>query len=146
MKKKIRRAIIVSLSLLLVQCKSKSTEVVSQNIQNPLKRVWMLTQFKEFDRTELIKYQAQINLTNLDLPTADMGCNKISFQIKEKKNNKIVISDIGFTKKFCLDGMNIEESFIKEFPEYTSFKIEGQKLKLTNDKGETISCIAQDWD
>jgi heat shock protein HslJ len=134
------------LCLFLIQCKSKPIEVVTQNIQNPLKRVWMLTQFKEFDRTELIKYQAQINLTDLDLPSAKMGCNKISFKITEKKDNKMVISDLRQTKKFCIDGMNLEKSFIKEFPAYTAFKVEGSKLTLTNDKGETISCIAQDWD
>ena len=61
-------------------CKSQSTEVVVpvfDNNQDQLKRVWMLVEFQNFLKEDLIKNKAQMNLKDFKIPSANMGCNSI---------------------------------------------------------------------
>jgi heat shock protein HslJ len=148
MKNTIKHLAIITVLFLLGNCKSKTTEPQVQNNQNnqdKLKRVWMLVEFQNFKKEDLIKHEAQLNLTDLKNPTAKMGCNRISLQI-ESKENSIKFSNLMSTKMFCVDKMDLETAFIKSLPEFNSYSNQGQKLILENSKAEKMVFVAQDWD
>jgi heat shock protein HslJ len=105
----------------------------------------MLVEFQNFKKEDLIKYEAQLNLTDFKNPTAKMGCNSISLQI-ESKENSIKFSNLMSTKMFCVDKMDLETAFIKSLPEFNSYSNQGQKLILENSKAEKMVFVAQDWD
>ncbi len=144
MKNTIKHLAIITVLFLLGNCKSKTTEPEIQTNQK-LKRVWMLVEFKNFKKEDLIKNEAQLNLTDFTNPFAKMGCNRISFQI-ESKENKIKFSNLMSTKMFCEDKMDLETAFMQFLPEFDSYSNQGQKLILENSKGEKMIFVAQDWD
>ena len=129
----------------IINCKSKSNEPIFENNPDQLNRVWMLIEFQNFKKEDLIKNQAQINLTNSKNPTAFMGCNQISFQI-EVKENKLLFKDLIATEMFCAEKMNVENSFSKSLSKTYSYIIKGHTLTLLNDKNEKMVFVAQDWD
>ncbi len=129
----------------LINCKSKSNEPIFENNPDQLKRVWMLVEFQNFKKEDLIKNQAQINLTNLKNPSAFMGCNQIGFSV-EIKNNKIKFLKVIQTEMFCENKMNLENEFGKSLTEIYTYSIIGQKLFLKNSKNQNMSFVAQDWD
>jgi heat shock protein HslJ len=145
MRKLFKILIVFGVLCLLASCKSKNNESKTQNNQNHLKRVWMLVEFQNFSKGDLIKNEAQINLTNLENPAAHLGCNSISFLL-ESKGNKIKFSNITTTKMLCEGKMNLELAFLQSFQEYISYEIEGPKLILKNAKSEKMIFVAQDWD
>ena len=49
-------------------------------------------------------------------------------------------------KKYCDDKLDLERSFNAEFPNYTHYKINGHKLRLSKDDSKFMECIAEDWD
>jgi heat shock protein HslJ len=145
MKNTIKYLVIVTILFLVVKCKSKTTETEVQTNQDKLKRVWMLVEFQNFKKEDLIKYEAQLNLTDLKNPSAKMGCNRISLQI-ETKGNSIKFSNLMSTKMFCENKMDLEAAFINSLSEFNSFSNQGQKLILENSKAEKMVFVAQDWD
>ena len=145
MKKLHKKLTILFIFFLIINCKSKSNEPIFENNLEQLKRIWMLVEFQNSKKEDLIKNQAQINLTNLKNPSAFMGCNQIGFQI-EVKENKIIFKDLIATEMFCGDKMNLENEFSKALTEIYTYNIIGQKLYLTNSKNKKMSFVAQDWD
>ena len=145
MKKLIKYALSFTLLVSILNCKPKTSELNSVTIQNNLKRVWMLVEFQNFKKEDLIKNKAQMNLTDLKNPNANMGCNKISFQIELEQNN-IKFLNLRSTRMFCQNVMELENAFSKSLDQYNSYTIEGQKLILKSVKNEKIVFVAQDWD
>jgi heat shock protein HslJ len=144
--KKIFKKLAVLLTIFsIIYCKSKSNEPIFENNPEQLKRIWMLVEFLNFKKEDLIKNQAQINLTNLKNPSAFMGCNQIGFQI-EMKENKLFFTNLIATEMFCGDKMNLENEFSKALTKIYTYNIKGQKLYLTNSKNHKMSFVAQDWD
>lgn len=129
--------------LFLFSCKPK--EELATNGQ-ALKRVWMLTSFKDFEKVKLMQYQAFIDLTTVEKGAAKMGCNAIFFTYNVKEDNKINFSNVGSTEMYCNEKMEVENAFVKEIASYKTYEVKGHKLIITNDKNEQIECIAQDWD
>ncbi len=112
---------------------------------NNLKRVWMMVEFQNFKKEDLVKNKAELNLNNLESPNASMGCNSIFFKMKIDKNT-IKFSNAGATRRYCKDAMELEYAFLQNLEQYTTFKIVGHKLTLTNSKNEKTVFVAQDWD
>ena len=129
----------------IINCKSKSNEPIFENNPDQLNRVWMLIEFQNFKKEDLIKNQAQMNLTNLKNPSAFMGCNQIGFQI-EVKENMLLFKDLIATEMFCAEKMNLENSFSKSLSKTYSYIIKGHTLTLINEKNEKMVFVAQDWD
>ena len=137
MKKLIKKLLIMTFLLSLINCKTKTSENDSQTTENNLKRVWMLVEFQNFKKEDLVKHKAQMNLTDLKNPNANMGCNRISYQIEVKQNN-IKFFNLRSTKMFCENIMELENAFLKSLDQYNFYNIQGQKLILTNSKNEKI--------
>lgn len=145
MKNLIKHVVFFILLVSILNCKPKTSEQNSATNQNNLKRVWMLVEFQNFKKEDLIKNKAQMNLTDLKNPNANMGCNKISFQIELEQNN-IKFLNLRSTRMFCQNVMELENAFSKSLDQYNSYTIEGQKLILKSVKNEKIVFVAQDWD
>jgi heat shock protein HslJ len=136
--------LVLAILFLTLNCKSKNNESETPN-NNHLKRVWMLVEFQHFSKTDLVKNEAQMNLTNLESPSAHMGCNNISFQLRFKED-KINFSNVSTTKMLCESKMDLEKAFLSSFEDFTAYEIEGPKLILKNAKSEKMIFVAQDWD
>ena len=117
----------------------------SQTENQNLKRVWMLVEFQKFKKSEFINLKTQMDLTNLESPSAKMGCNNIGFKIIIKKN-KVKFSKVSRTMMYCENMMQIEDAFSKALPEIKTYKIDRHKLTLKNAKGQKMIFVAQDWD
>jgi heat shock protein HslJ len=110
-----------------------------------LKRVWMLTEFGQFDKIELIKKETYLDLTQPQNAASKMGCNQLSFPYTIKNDKEIGFADGFATKMYCQD-MQLENQFTKKITEVNQYAVEGQKLILTTKNGEKIVFVAQDWD
>ena len=138
---------ILSLMLLLtVSCKSSDNSM--PGMQN-LHKKWMLVEYKYFIKEELVKLEANIDLTkNSESPnryTAKMGCNGMFFSAEFNKG-KAKFSGIGSTMMYCDGRMKLEESFGKDLPTMNQYKIEGHFLTLSNANGDKMKFVETDWD
>jgi len=138
---------ILSLMLLLtVSCKSSNNSM--SGMQN-LHKKWMLVEYKDFTKEELIKLEANIDLTkNSESPnhyTAKMGCNGMFFTAEFNKG-KAKFSGVGSTMMYCEGRMKLEELFGKDLPAMNQYKIEGHFLTLSNANGGKMKFVEQDWD
>ena len=106
MKNLIKHVVFFTLLASIINCKPKTIQQNSATNQNDLKRVWMLVEFQNFKKEDLIKNNAQINLTDLQNPTANMGCNRISLQIELKQNN-IKFINLRSTRMYCENTMEL---------------------------------------
>ena len=143
MKKLIKYALSFTLLVSILNCKPKTSEQNSVTIQNNLKRVWMLVEFQNFKKEDLVKNKAQMDLTDLKNSNANMGCNGMGFEVVAKEKN-IQFSIVMRTEMFCEGKMELENAFSQSLPEFDSYMIEGQKLILENKKDEKMIFIAQD--
>ena len=134
---------IILFSIITLSCNSKKEvkEIPTQNIN----RVWMLTQFENFEKQFLINAKAQLDLTASDNALANMGCNGISFKYNLKSNSQIIFTEGIRTEMACGD-MKLEDDFLEILPKISYFIIEGHKLVLTSKDGEKMIFVAQDWD
>lgn len=134
---------IILFSIITLSCNSKKEvkEIPTQNIN----RVWMLTQFENFEKQFLINAKAQLDLTASDNALANMGCNGISFKYNLKSNSQIIFTEGIRTEMACGD-MKLEDDFLEILPKISDFIIEGHKLVLTSKDGEKMIFVAQDWD
>lgn len=130
--------------LFLMNCSSQITN--STNI----KREWMLVEFQDFSKDLMIKNKAKLDLsktTNSDKRfTANMGCNGMFGQAIFKANGTVTFSQMGSTKIFCNENMNLETEFVKILPAITMYKVEGHRLTLNNKNGAILKFVAADWD
>ena len=126
-------------------CKSKPVETVSERKPEQLQRIWMLIEFQNFKKEELIKNQAQMSLKDLTNANANMGCNVINFRI-EVKNQTIKFISRMRTEMFCENKMQLEDAFCKTLEGEYKYKIAGHRLFLTNSKNEKMTFVAQDFD
>ena len=138
---------ILSLMLLLtVSCKSSDNSM--SGMQN-LHKKWMLVEYKDFIKEELVKLEAYMDLTkNSESPnryTAKMGCNGMFFTAEFNKG-KAKFSGVGSTMMYCDGRMKLEESFGKYLSNMTQYKIEGHFLTLSNANGDKMKFVEADWD
>ncbi len=143
--KKAKIYLIILVLFAFINCKSKTNEPVFENNPEQLKRVWMLVEFQDFKKDDLIKNQTQINLTDLKNTTAFAGCNQIGFQI-EVNENKIIFKDFIATEMFCAEKMKLENEFSKSLNQSFDYFIKSHTLTLINFKNEKMVFVAQDWD
>ena len=137
--------VVILVLISIINCKSKTTEPEFENNPTYLKRVWMLVEFQDFKKEDLIKNQTQINLTDLKNTTAFAGCNQIGFKI-EVKENKIIFKDFIATEMFCAEKMKLENEFSKSLNQSFDYFIKSHTLTLINFKNEKMVFVAQDWD
>ncbi|WP_344833559.1 META domain-containing protein [Chryseobacterium ginsenosidimutans] len=138
-------------TILTVLCLVFTLHCSSVPVKNPqIQREWMLISFEGYDKQDLIKSNAKIDLTSTIEDGkikggAFMGCNRMFFSSEFKKDGKVKISGIGSTLMACQD-MKLEDSFSKGFKNMTNYKVEGHFLTLTDDNGNSMKFIAADWD
>ncbi len=145
MKKTFKLLAVLLIIFSVINCKTKTNEPVFENNPEQLKRVWMLIEFQDFKKDDLIKNKAQMNLINLKNPSAFSGCNQIGFQI-EVKENKLLFKDLIATEMFCSDKMKLENAFSNSLSENYTYTIKGHTLTLLNAKNEKMVFVVQDWD
>lgn len=121
-------------------CQTKTDKNQHQNIN----RVWMLVKFKNYKKEYFIEKKCYLDLTNLEIAAAKMGCNNLSFSYK-KNGNKVKFLNGISTEMACLD-MKLESEFSKSITIVKTFSIHGHELILVTSKGTKIKFIAQDWD
>lgn len=132
------------LSLLLILFFSASCS--SQGKLPHYNRKWMLVEFQDFTKENLIKNKAFIDLTKKENGGAKMGCNNMFFSYKMKNSHQIEFSQVGSTMMYCDGNMKLEENFGKILPTMNHYEIKGHFLILKNDKGEKMKFVAEDWD
>lgn len=120
------------------------------NFSNEFHRQWMLVEFKDFSKEELVSHKANIDFSmtksNPNQYNAYMGCNRIFFITDIKSRGRINFSKISSTMMYCENASKLEELFLKELPKMTHYKIEGHFLTLSNQSGNRMKLIAADWD
>lgn len=125
----------------IIACNTVKSDDAHQN----LKRVWMLTEFNQFNKEELIKKQAFLDLTQPQNAGSKMGCNQLSFPYTIKNDREIGFTDGFATKTYCPD-MKLEEAFSKSIVTVKTYVVEGQKLILQGDKDLKMVFVEQDFD
>lgn len=134
--------------ILLVAVSCKSSKNTSEPMQN-IHRKWMLVEYKDFTKEELVKLEANVDLTknpeSENRYTAKMGCNGMFFTAEFNKG-KAKFSEVGSTMMYCDGRMKLEELFGKEFPTLNHYKVEGHFLTLSNENGGRMKFVAADWD
>jgi heat shock protein HslJ len=129
--------------LLLVNCNTQAK--ASEHI----KRDWMLVEFQDFTKDEMMSHKAHLNLTDQNEPrrfSAHMGCNNMFGSATFSANATVKFSQIGSTMMFCDKAMELESTFGKVLPTMTNYKIEGHHLTLSNASGNKMKFVAADWD
>lgn len=116
--------------------------VKSDDKHQDLKRVWMLTEFGQFDKNELAKKKAYLDLTQPQNAGSKMGCNQLSFPYTIKNDKEIGFTDGFATKMYCED-MQLEDEFTKKITDVSQYAVEGQKLTLTTKSGIKMVFVAQ---
>lgn len=106
----------------------------------------MLVSFKNYQKEYLVKAKAYLDLSNAKQASANMGCNVLSYQIKTKAEGKISFTEGISTMMACQKFMDLEQNFSKELANVKTYKIEGHFLTLSDDKGNVMKFVAEDWD
>ncbi len=136
------------LSLLMLLMYSCKTSNQSGSIMENIHRKWMLVEYKDFTKDELVKLEANMDLMkNSEAPnryTAKMGCNGMFFTA-EFNQGKAKFSGVGSTMMYCEGRMKLEELFGKDLPKMNQYKIDGHFLTLT-DGTTSMKFVAADWD
>jgi len=134
------------IGLFVMSCKSMNSNT-SETMTN-LHKKWMLVEYKDFTKPELVKLEAYMDLSkNSETPnryTAKMGCNGMFFTAEFNKG-KSKFSGVGSTMMYCDGRMKLEELFGKDLPNMNQYKIEGHFLTLTDGKS-IMKFVATDWD
>lgn len=113
-----------------------------------LYRQWMLVEYKNYSKEDLVNQHAYIDLSSRKAPAnhynAEMGCNKLFFSAKFG-NKTVKITDLGSTTKDCGD-MALEQDFLRDFSNFKYYALDGQYLRLYDAEGHAITFVAADWD
>jgi len=132
--------LLLMMSIFTISCNSvKQTEKSESNI----KRIWMLVEFMDFRKEDLIAKKAFVDFTQVDRISAMMGCNDIGYDCVIKDNNALTFSKGIATQMYC-DEMKLENEFTRVIELMSSFVIVGQKLTLTSNNGIKMVFVAQD--
>ncbi|RKE89544.1 META domain-containing protein [Epilithonimonas arachidiradicis] len=136
------------LSLLMLLMYSCKTSNQSASTMENIHRKWMLVEYKDFTKDELVKLEANMDLMKkAEAPnryTAKMGCNGMFFTA-EFNQGKAKFSGVGSTMMYCEGRMKLEELFGKDLPKMNQYKIDGHFLTLT-DGTTSMKFVAADWD
>lgn len=138
-------------SLLLAACSANQPALLTHQNTMPtptttLKRVWILTYLSGFTQKQLIAANAQMDWTQLPHSSANMGCNNLMFESKINDKTHISFSSIAATRMYCPKAMKLEQDFMQTLSQMTHYTIQGHQLILSNDHGDKIEFIAQDFD
>lgn len=113
-------------------------------------RKWMLVELQGFNKENLIKAGATLDLSPTKSPQnhfrAYMGCNQIFLTAKFMSKNNVKFSDIASTRMYCQETMPLETSFTQTLPMMTQYKMEGHYLLLSDGEKNHMKFIASDWD
>jgi heat shock protein HslJ len=120
-------------------------KITAQTENQDLKRVWMLVEFQNFKKVDLIKNEAQMDFTNFQNTWAKMGCNQIGFGVGIKKDKIKFLNSIR-TEMYCENKMKLEDEFSKSLSDTYTYIIKGHTLTLLNAKNKKMVFVAQDWD
>jgi heat shock protein HslJ len=125
----------------IMACNTVKNDDKHQN----LKRVWVLTEFEQFDKNVLVKKEAYLDLTQPQNAASKMGCNQLSFPYSIKNEAEISFTDGFATKMYCED-MQLEEAFTTSIIKIKTYTVEGHKLTLEGDDELKMVFTAKDWD
>lgn len=115
-----------------------------------LQRQWMLVEFRNFRKAELVKHHAYLDLSAAKLSqnqySAFMGCNKISLMAEFNRRGKVKFSKLLSTLMACSESRELEAQFAEHLPTMNQYRIEGHFLTLTAADGKMMKFVAADWD
>lgn len=132
--------LLLMMSIFTISCNSvKQTE----RSESKIKRIWMLVEFMDFRKEDLIAKKAFVDFTQVDRISAMMGCNDIGYNCVIKDNNAVTFSKGIATQMYC-DDMKLENEFTRVIELMSSFVIVGQKLTLTSNNGIKMVFVSQD--
>lgn len=134
--------LMLSLSLLIA-----SYAFAGSKSQDKLKRKWMLVEFQDFSKEEMMKLGAFIDFTQIEKGGhASMGCNVINFKVKTKICKRISFGEAMSTMMFCQEAMRLEDAFKNFLPKVKKYKVKGHYLTLSAGKNGKMLLVAEDWD
>lgn len=124
-------SILFAVFLLLMGC-------TAQNQKTDLHQLWNLESLSGFDSTAIPAGEAYIDLTPSKAPKnqygGKMGCNRLFFTAVFDGKGGVKFSDVGGTMMFC-ENNELENLFGQTLPGYPSYKVQGDRLILSNAGG-----------
>jgi heat shock protein HslJ len=142
---KARILIGILISMLLISCKLNRDGIKKVEINQNIHRKWMLIQFEDFKKEEIIEKKCFLDLTNTAYASAEMGCNTLGFEYDFKEDKTFSVSKVLTTHMYCEEN-RIEGQFLNSLAKIESYKIEGHKLFLITTTKKEIVFVAEDWD
>lgn len=134
------------MAVLMGGCAATASPEAAGHGQPGLQRVWMLTDLNGIKRDDLVSLQAQMDWTALPQAAANMGCNRLNFEVRPQSNGEIRFGPVMSTRMYCTGRMAAEQQFGRHIGQMKHYRLEGQRLILRNDAGEEMRFVAQDWD
>ncbi len=123
-----------------------TSAIMNKNLQ----KKWYIVELKGYSKAQLMNEKASLDLSTFTenskiRGSVYAGCNQIMFNLEVLKRNRIKLSGLTGTMMTCQD-MQIEHVLSKQLELMTNYKIEGHFLTLSDNKGNSIKLLAEDWD
>lgn len=138
--------VLCSLIMLLFLSSCKTATSMDKNLQ----KKWYIVELKGYTKENLVKNKANIEFlketeNKFTEIRAFAGCNQMMFSGEVLKENKLKINGGAATLMACKD-MQMEADLAKQLVKMSKYTIEGHYLTLSDEKGNTIKLLAEDWD
>lgn len=138
--------LIFGLLTLLFLSSCKSVSLIDKNLE----KKWYIVELKGYTKEDLIKNKASIEFAKdaenkLMEMRAFAGCNQMMYSAEILKGNKLKINGGASTLMACQD-MQMESNLSAQLIQMKKYSIEGHYLILSDEKGNKIKLLAEDWD
>ena len=113
-------------------------------------REWLLISYNGTARHELTAKPARIDLSQksegkLQKGVAELGCSRIQFTYKPDGDGNFRIRSFEEFPSSC-ENNDREKAMIRTLSQSRKFMLTGHYILLTDADGNTLKCIAADWD
>lgn len=110
-----------------------------------LRRVWLLTEFRQYTPKTLRKLGARLDLRHLPRVHANMGCNNLMMNAQaDTQSGEIRFGLIMATLMYCHNNMQLERTFSDSVGEQRfRYHSDGQTLTLQSADGTVLRFTAQ---
>ena len=126
-------------SFLFIGCSDEERQKSSKSEASLTNSYWKLKSVsgKPIPRPEVNIREAHIVLQDKGVIQGSSGCNRMNGHYTLKENLLKLDGTMMMSRMFCKE--SIEPSFIKALQSMQSYKIEGEKLNIFDDKGKKLA-------
>lgn len=123
----------------LLETFKKQTEQPTENLVNTR---WVLRGLKGINNLG-VAHEITLTLREGNKADGNAGCNTY-FTTYKTENQSLYFLDVGTTRMFCQDAMNVENAFVGVLKSVNSYKIRGSQLTLLKDN-EPLATFESVW-